>query len=211
MWDRCDPRSSEPRDRGDSVDRSRGTRGGSSERERADERDPRDVFTKPEPPPSPGSAATPSSAGWWADAVAAAAHGASPARREAARMTLPAPPDRWTIELVNAQRVPGPASEKTRKPSDGVKPPAMRRRQVRRRRRNGGKRRETSAGHGSCSSPRSMTRVCAWCNAVEGRQTIRVATGAPVTHSMCRLCAIEFFFVTLLKRSSRRLRRWARR
>ena len=45
MWDRYDPRSSEDRDRGDSSDRSRGSRGGTGERD-LNERDPRDVFTK---------------------------------------------------------------------------------------------------------------------------------------------------------------------
>jgi hypothetical protein len=46
MWDRYDPRSDEGRDLGDSFDRSRGSRGGTSERDRNEERDPRDVFTK---------------------------------------------------------------------------------------------------------------------------------------------------------------------
>lgn len=46
MWDRYDPRSSNDRDRDDVDDRSRGTRGGSSERYHAADRDPRDVFTK---------------------------------------------------------------------------------------------------------------------------------------------------------------------
>lgn len=46
MLDRYDPRSFEPRERGDSVDRSRGARGANSEREPSSERDPRDVFTK---------------------------------------------------------------------------------------------------------------------------------------------------------------------
>jgi hypothetical protein len=47
MWDRYDPRSTEDRERGDSCDRSRGSRGGStSERDRDDESDRRDVFTK---------------------------------------------------------------------------------------------------------------------------------------------------------------------
>jgi DNA-binding MarR family transcriptional regulator len=44
MWDRFDPRSAEARDRGGSCDRSRGSRSGSSDRERDDDR--RDVFTK---------------------------------------------------------------------------------------------------------------------------------------------------------------------
>jgi hypothetical protein len=46
MWDRYDPRSSSDRDRDDFADRSRGSRGGSSERDHAAVRDPRDVFTK---------------------------------------------------------------------------------------------------------------------------------------------------------------------
>lgn len=45
MWDRYEPRSDD-RDRGGSWDRSFGSRGGTSERDRNDERDPRDVFTK---------------------------------------------------------------------------------------------------------------------------------------------------------------------
>jgi len=43
MWDRHDPRSDEDRDRRNSFDRSRG---GVDERERREEPDPRDVFTK---------------------------------------------------------------------------------------------------------------------------------------------------------------------
>ena len=46
MWDRHDPRSPDDRERGDCGDRSRGSRGGTSERDRDEERDPRDVFTK---------------------------------------------------------------------------------------------------------------------------------------------------------------------
>jgi hypothetical protein len=46
MLDRYDPRSSSDRDRDDFSDRSRGSRGGSSERDHADDRDPREVFTK---------------------------------------------------------------------------------------------------------------------------------------------------------------------
>ena len=46
MWDRYDPRSSDDRDRDDFGDRSRGSRGGSSERDHAADRDPGDVFTK---------------------------------------------------------------------------------------------------------------------------------------------------------------------
>jgi hypothetical protein len=46
MWDRYDPRSTDDRDRGETGDRSRGSRGGTSDREHADDRDPRDVFTK---------------------------------------------------------------------------------------------------------------------------------------------------------------------
>src|SRR5688572_27378587 len=46
MWDRYDPRSSNSRDRDDFGDRSRGSRGWSSERDHAADRDPRDVFTK---------------------------------------------------------------------------------------------------------------------------------------------------------------------
>ena len=44
MWDRCDPRSASGRERGDSGDRSRGSRGGAPDRQRDDE--PSDVFTK---------------------------------------------------------------------------------------------------------------------------------------------------------------------
>jgi hypothetical protein len=44
MWDRHDPRSNE-RDRGGSWDRNFGSRGGSSDRDRSEDRDPRDVFT----------------------------------------------------------------------------------------------------------------------------------------------------------------------
>lgn len=46
MLDRYDPRSSSDRDGDDFSDRSRGSRGGSSERDHADDRDPREVFTK---------------------------------------------------------------------------------------------------------------------------------------------------------------------
>ena len=46
MWDRYDPRSDDGRDRGGSWDRSLGSRGGTSERDRNEERDPRDVFTR---------------------------------------------------------------------------------------------------------------------------------------------------------------------
>ena len=46
MWDRYDPRSSDDRERDDFCDRSRGSRGASSERDHAADRDPRDVFTK---------------------------------------------------------------------------------------------------------------------------------------------------------------------
>src|SRR5688500_17679600 len=46
MWDRYDPRSSNDRDRDDVDDRSRGSRGGSGERDHAADRDTRDVFTK---------------------------------------------------------------------------------------------------------------------------------------------------------------------
>src|SRR6266542_52383 len=45
MFDRYDPRSDD-RDRGGSCDRSLGSRGATSDRERHEERDPRDVFTK---------------------------------------------------------------------------------------------------------------------------------------------------------------------
>jgi hypothetical protein len=45
MWDRYDPRSDD-RDRGGSWDRSFGSRGGSTERDRNEDRDPRDVFTR---------------------------------------------------------------------------------------------------------------------------------------------------------------------
>jgi hypothetical protein len=46
MLDRYDPRSPSDRDRDDFSDRSRGSRGGTSERDHADDRDPREVFTK---------------------------------------------------------------------------------------------------------------------------------------------------------------------
>lgn len=45
MWDRYDPRDDD-RDRGSAWDRSFGGRGGTSGRNRNDERDPRDVFTR---------------------------------------------------------------------------------------------------------------------------------------------------------------------
>lgn len=45
MWDRYDPRNDE-RNRDNSSERSLGCRGGSSERNRNDERDPPDVFTR---------------------------------------------------------------------------------------------------------------------------------------------------------------------
>jgi hypothetical protein len=45
MWDRYDPRSTDDRDRGD-ADRSRGSRGGSGERDHDADLDPRDVFRK---------------------------------------------------------------------------------------------------------------------------------------------------------------------
>jgi hypothetical protein len=45
MWDRYEPRSDD-RDRGGSWDRSVGSRGGSSDHDRNEERDLRDVFTK---------------------------------------------------------------------------------------------------------------------------------------------------------------------
>ena len=45
MWDRYDPRDDD-RDRGSAWDRSLGGRGSTSDRDRNDERDPRDVFTK---------------------------------------------------------------------------------------------------------------------------------------------------------------------
>jgi hypothetical protein len=46
MWDRYDPRSTDSRDRGDSRVRSRGSSGGMSARDRNEELDPREVFTK---------------------------------------------------------------------------------------------------------------------------------------------------------------------
>jgi hypothetical protein len=46
MWDRYDPRSSDDRDRDDLGDRSRGSRGGGTDRDQSGGRDPRDVFTK---------------------------------------------------------------------------------------------------------------------------------------------------------------------
>jgi len=45
MWNRYDPRSDDD-ERGGSWDRDFGSRGSSSERDRSEERDPRDVFTK---------------------------------------------------------------------------------------------------------------------------------------------------------------------
>jgi hypothetical protein len=45
MWDRYDPRDND-RDRGNLRDRDLGGRGSTSDRDRNDERDPRDVFTK---------------------------------------------------------------------------------------------------------------------------------------------------------------------
>jgi hypothetical protein len=45
MWDRDDPRDDD-RDRGSGWDRSLGGRGSTSDRNRNDERDSRDVFTK---------------------------------------------------------------------------------------------------------------------------------------------------------------------
>jgi hypothetical protein len=46
MWDRYDPRADDGRDRGGSWDRSFGSRGGTSERDRNEDRDSRDVFTR---------------------------------------------------------------------------------------------------------------------------------------------------------------------
>jgi hypothetical protein len=46
MFDRYDPRSDDERDRGESGDRCRGSRGATSERDLQNEHDPRDVFTK---------------------------------------------------------------------------------------------------------------------------------------------------------------------
>ena len=46
MWDRYDPRPDDGRDRGDSWDRNLGGRGSTSDRDRNEECDPRDVFTK---------------------------------------------------------------------------------------------------------------------------------------------------------------------
>jgi len=46
MWDRYDPRSTEDRDREESGVQSRGSRGGTSDRDHNDDRDARDVFTK---------------------------------------------------------------------------------------------------------------------------------------------------------------------
>jgi hypothetical protein len=45
MWDRYDPRDND-RDRGASSDRSPGSRGGATDRDRNDERDPHAVFTR---------------------------------------------------------------------------------------------------------------------------------------------------------------------
>ena len=46
MLDRYDPRDADGRDREGSWDRSLGSRGGASDRDRNEERDPRDVFTR---------------------------------------------------------------------------------------------------------------------------------------------------------------------
>ena len=46
MWDRCDLRSLDDRDRDGFGDRSRGTRGASGDRDHVADRDPGDVFTK---------------------------------------------------------------------------------------------------------------------------------------------------------------------
>ena len=45
MWDRYDPRDDD-RDRGNEWDRSLAGRGSTSDRDRNEERDPHDVFTK---------------------------------------------------------------------------------------------------------------------------------------------------------------------
>ncbi len=66
-------------------DRSLCGRGSTSERDRNEGRDPRDVFTK-------------DVGGWPANCPPANRGGVDP-------MTLPPPPDRWTIELANAQRL----------------------------------------------------------------------------------------------------------
>jgi hypothetical protein len=49
MFDRYDPRPGDGRDREGSWDRSLGSRGGDSDRNRSEERDPRDVFERPRP------------------------------------------------------------------------------------------------------------------------------------------------------------------
>ena len=46
MWDRYDPRSSNDRDHDDFGDPSRGSRGGASDRDHADDREHRDIFTR---------------------------------------------------------------------------------------------------------------------------------------------------------------------
>ncbi len=46
MFDRYDPRSSSERERDDGVDQSRGSRGGSGERDHPGDHEPPDVFTK---------------------------------------------------------------------------------------------------------------------------------------------------------------------
>src|SRR3990170_8180116 len=46
MFDRYDPRPGDGRDREGSSDRSLGGRGGASDRDRSEESDPRDVFTR---------------------------------------------------------------------------------------------------------------------------------------------------------------------
>ena len=56
-----------------------------------------------------------------------------------------------------------------------------------------------------------MTRVCAWCNTVDGSGDLRPRPGDPVSHTMCPLCSVEHFFYTLLLRGRSYLRNLAHR
>lgn len=56
-----------------------------------------------------------------------------------------------------------------------------------------------------------MTRVCAWCNTVDGSGDLRPRPGDPVSHTMCPLCSVEHFFYTLLIRGRSYLRNLAQR
>lgn len=56
-----------------------------------------------------------------------------------------------------------------------------------------------------------MTRVCAWCNTVDGSGDLRPRPGDPVSHTMCPLCSVEHFVYTLLLRGRSYLRNLAHR